>query len=238
MTDKLVNSVKFLVVEDEVLIAEDLKDRLNMLGINDVQLAHSKEETFFKLNHFEIDVVLLDIHLEHSNDGLEIAKRINDSFKIPFLFITSHTDIVTIQKIIELKPFAYLSKPIKNADLTVQVELVKKQVLSERKDFIMIKDGVNWFKVFLNDICCIVADGNYLNIFCGNKKYNTRIQLSSILDELPQPPFIKLNRSTVLNMDKITSFTRKSVFVEDLEFVISRNNSKEIAQVLETYLSR
>ena len=63
MTDKIVNSVKFLVVEDEVLIAEDLKDRLNMLGVNDVQLAHSKEDAFFQLNHFEIDVVLLDIRI-------------------------------------------------------------------------------------------------------------------------------------------------------------------------------
>ena len=116
--------------------------------------------------------------------------------------------------------------------------MVKKQVLSERKDFIMIKDGVNWFKVFLNDICCITADGNYLNVFCGDKKYNSRMQFSIMLDELPQPPFVKLSRSTVLNMDKVTSFTRKSVFIGEVEYVISRNKSKEIANVLEKHLSR
>lgn len=229
--------MKVLIVEDEVLIAEDIKDKLLKLGFINVEMAHSKNEAELKLKLTNPDVVLLDIHLENGNDGLELANWINKFSKTPFIFVTSYTNVEMIKKIVQTKPYAYLSKPIKVADLTAQMELLRAYLIDSQKQFIILKDGLYWVKVFLADINYAVADGNYINIYHAGKRTNVRLALSDLIKQLPNPPFIKLSRSVLINMDKVTGYSKKSVFINDVEFNVPRNHTQHIFGLIENHLT-
>ncbi|MGZ4097575.1 MAG: response regulator, partial [Bacteroidia bacterium] len=79
---------RVLIVDDEVLIAEDLKDILKSFGCREIYLAHSKSDAVRQLELIKPDIALLDIRMEKELDGLELGEHINAMYKIPFIYIT------------------------------------------------------------------------------------------------------------------------------------------------------
>ena len=107
---------KILIVDDEVLIAEYLKDVLYSLDFTAVQLAHDCAEAFLMIARKKPDLILLDIRMNRELEGIEIAKILNDEHQIPFIFITAHSDKEIISKALEMSPLGYLIKPFKKME--------------------------------------------------------------------------------------------------------------------------
>lgn len=105
--------IKILIVEDELIIAQDMIDILEKMGYEVMENAMDAEETFEILSKDTPDLILLDINLSGGRDGIDIAKEINEKYKIPFIFTTSYTDGLTIERAKEVKPLNYLVKPFK-----------------------------------------------------------------------------------------------------------------------------
>jgi DNA-binding LytR/AlgR family response regulator len=215
--------IKVLVVDDEVLIAEDLKDILRSFGLNQVELAHSKSEALVKLASFEPDVALLDIRMEKEFDGLELGEIINARYKIPFIYITAHSDIAMIREIVKTKPAGYITKPFKKSDLFASLNLVAKKDSEPGKSQLMIKDGYKTVLINYSEIEYIESEGNYLNIYYGNRKVVSRQSLDSILDDLDKEIFFKVHRSYIINLRKIIRYSKKDVEIGSLSIPISRN---------------
>src|SRR5450432_1106483 len=111
------SAAKILIVEDEVLIAEHIKDYLLSFGMKEVFLAHNKRLALQAFVHIKPDLVLLDLHLEQPLDGIELAKIIDETVQTPYIFITANADRLIIQEAVGTKAVAYITKPLKKSDL-------------------------------------------------------------------------------------------------------------------------
>lgn len=117
------SQIKTLIIEDEPLIAEDIRDCLNNLDYQPVDVAYTKEQAFRYLEKYDLDIVLLDINLGTKTDGIEIAKVINEKYKIPFIYLTSYSDKATLEMAKVTHPWGYVVKPFQEHDLFTSLEI-------------------------------------------------------------------------------------------------------------------
>jgi CheY-like chemotaxis protein len=119
--------IRVLIVEDEPIIAADLSRNLNRLGYAVPAIASRADEAFLAASAARPDVVLMDINLAGTEDGIEAATKIYSSLDIPVIFLTAHDDIETLQLAQAADPFGYLTKPATPIDLTnsIQVALTR-----------------------------------------------------------------------------------------------------------------
>ena len=116
-------NIKVLIVEDEPLIAEDIS---LILGDIDYEVAGIAYDSTTALDYLAIrhpDIVLLDISIEGDKDGIEIAEIINNKYHIPFVFITSFSDKLTLDRAKHTLPYGYIVKPFKEKDLFSTIEM-------------------------------------------------------------------------------------------------------------------
>lgn len=225
-------TIKILIVDDEVLIAEDIKDMLHEFGCKYTALAHSKKEAVHLLSSFSPNLVLLDIRMEHELEGFELANLINEEYTMPFIFITAHSDVATIKKIITAQPFAYITKPVKKSDLFANISLLAEQLTQKQKQNIHIKDGHKTIVLNPDDILYLESEGNYINIYTLEKRFISRQSMESILSELNPKIFIRSHRSYVVNKLHVTRFSKKEIEINRVKIPVSRNLSEEIESLL------
>lgn len=214
---------KILIVEDEILIAEDLSDLLRSFGISEIDMAHDKPTALNKIETFQPDLILLDIRMESELTGIQIAETINTQYKKPFIFITAHSDMQMLQTILKTIPAGYITKPIKKADLYANVLLVSEKLKLQSPKQIMIKDGPKNVLIDFNDLLYIESEGNYIVIHTTQKKHALRQNMDSIMAQLDNDIFYRVQRSYVVNIKKVSSYSRKDLTINGVVIPISKN---------------
>jgi DNA-binding NarL/FixJ family response regulator len=116
-------STKVLIVEDEPAIAQDISFILDSEGYDVVGIAHSVNKALDMLAIKKPEIALLDIALKGSDNGVDLAHIINKKYKIPFVFLTSFSDKITLEKVKETCPYGYIVKPYKDKDLAPALEV-------------------------------------------------------------------------------------------------------------------
>lgn len=116
-------TAKILVVEDEAIVAEDITYRLRSLGYDVVGSANSGEEALRQARRTGPDLVLMDIMLKGTMDGVEAADEISRKLSLPVVFLTAHGDPATFQRAKSTVPRGYVLKPFSEADLHRNIEL-------------------------------------------------------------------------------------------------------------------
>ncbi len=114
---------KILIVEDEPLIAEDIKECLQSINYNVCGICHNKEQAFEALEECNPDFVILDINLGNNQDGIVIAEHINDKYDIPFIYLTSYSTKSVLEQVRGTHPMGYVVKPFVEADLFSSIEI-------------------------------------------------------------------------------------------------------------------
>ena len=114
---------KVLIVEDEVIIAIDLKSKLERLGYKVLDIVYNSDNLTDKICSLKPDLILLDINIMGSRNGIQMAHIINREFKIPFIYVTSYTDQQTLSEVKETNPIGYVVKPFTIEDIQVELEL-------------------------------------------------------------------------------------------------------------------
>ncbi len=114
---------KILIVEDESIIAWDVKNRLNNLGYGVPSIIASGEEAIKKSEEIHPDLVLIDIKVKGKIDGIEAANQISDRLNIPVIYITAYSDEDTLKRATLKKPFGYISKPFDDVELDTLILL-------------------------------------------------------------------------------------------------------------------
>ena len=117
------NPARILVVEDEGIIAQDIKVMLEKLGYAVPAIAVVGEEAIEQAIELKPDLVLMDIALWGGMDGVTAAGQIRQHLNIPIIFLTAHSDPATLQRAKEAGPYGYLVKPLVERDLRIGVEL-------------------------------------------------------------------------------------------------------------------
>ncbi|MCW1146603.1 LytR/AlgR family response regulator transcription factor [Flavobacterium lacisediminis] len=211
---------KILIVEDQVLIANYIKNLLNDNGLNDVELAFTVEEATEKMNLTKPDIVLLDINLHGKDTGILWAKEFVENSQI--IFITGQTEKETMLKAFEVNPVTYLTKPVKESDLIAAIELAK---IKNKVNYVIVKNGFDEVKVNFEDILFLKSDKNYVDIQLTNKTITIRNTLDNFYKELDADLFCRVHRSYVVNKSKVTQKKSSSIKINEFEMPISRNFS-------------
>lgn len=148
LPNQLISSIKLLVVEDEILVAEDIKDILEEFGYTVVAIADSGEEAIAKTAETRPNLVLMDVRLKGLMDGVQAAETIWRSYQIPVVYLTANSDIGTLQRAKATDPFAYITKPFKEKELQTAVEIALHRHQLEQT----IKDREQWLKTILSSL--------------------------------------------------------------------------------------
>lgn len=121
------NNEKLLIVEDEKIIALDLQRRLERFGYSVVGTAGDGEEAIRQAGELDPDMILMDIMLSGSMNGIEAAKVIKERHGIPIIFLTAFADEPTLERAKEVEPYGYILKPFKERELysTIDIALYK-----------------------------------------------------------------------------------------------------------------
>jgi len=115
-------TARILIVEDEAVIALDLKQRLEALGYVVSAVASSGEAALQDAIRTQPDLVLMDIQLKGELSGIDAAGQISTQLQIPVIYLTAHADEATVQEAKVTNPSGYLLKPLKNHELQVSIE--------------------------------------------------------------------------------------------------------------------
>ena len=114
---------KILTVEDEAIIAIEIKSTLKILGYTVAGHATTAQKAIDLIETDRPDLILLDIHLKGDQNGIELAKVINEKYKIPFVFLTSYSDGMILEEAIKVLPYGYIVKPFTTNDIKSAIEI-------------------------------------------------------------------------------------------------------------------
>ena len=236
------SKVKILIVEDEPLIADDIAFILEDEGYKVIGKAIDTEEAIDLLNTTTPDLVLLDISLDGDDeDGVDLAHIINEQFQIPFIFITSHSDKLTINRVKKTNPYGFIIKPFKAADILSIVSISvykynqnKIETTKNKENSFFIKQGYDLLKIKYKDILYIKAEDNYTDIVLENKKLLASLNLKSIAEKLPSKQFIRIHRSYIINLNKVDRISDRFVYINTDKIPLGRTYSKPLRDYINT----
>ena len=115
-------NTKILVVEDERIVATDIKKRLRILGYPAPATASSGKEAIKKIAECHPDLVLIDIQLKGKMDGITAAQQIHDLFNIPVVYLMDDADEEALRDEKVVEPFCYILKPCEENSLHISIE--------------------------------------------------------------------------------------------------------------------
>ena len=123
-------TARVMIVEDERIVAFNLQQRLLKLGYEVPAVVASGEQALRGIDNEHPDVVLMDIHIEGDIDGIETAKRIGASSQTPVIYLTAHSEELTLDRARATRPYGYLIKPFSERELhaTIQMSLERWRV--------------------------------------------------------------------------------------------------------------
>ncbi|MGD2145656.1 MAG: GAF domain-containing protein [Anaerolineae bacterium] len=117
------SKAKILIVEDESIIALDIKDQMLRHGYEVVGAVGTGEEAIRVAEGTQPDLVLMDVRLGGPIDGLEAARQLHQRFGTPVVYITAFADEETLQRATQTAPFGYITKPVDGRELRLTVEV-------------------------------------------------------------------------------------------------------------------
>jgi PAS domain S-box-containing protein len=155
------NKKRILVVEDESLIAEDIKRTLANLDYEVLDTVSTGIEALEKTRSLAPDLVLMDIMLEGSMTGIQVAEQIHREHKIPIIFLTAYSQDTIIQEAAETEPFGYILKPFEERELHASIEIaiykheMQEKLLENEKKYRDIVENTN-------EAICVIQDGKIM----------------------------------------------------------------------------
>lgn len=114
---------KILIVEDEAIVAMQIEASLKHMGYEVVGVASRGNDAIRIAKDTWPDLILMDIRLEGSMDGIETANAINMYYTIPVIFLTAYSDDTTISRVIKTKSYGFMTKPFNDRELYSNIEL-------------------------------------------------------------------------------------------------------------------
>ena len=124
-----------LIVEDEILIAEELKERLSLLGYSVIAAVGSADEGIAIATSERPDLVLLDIRLKGEKDGIQAAQEIHQKVDVPVVYLTAYSDRLTVDRIKGSEYDGFVLKPFRARELQSTIEIaIQRHAIRRQKE--------------------------------------------------------------------------------------------------------
>lgn len=150
--------VKIIVVEDESIVAEDIKRSLQNMGYSVPAVVASAEEAVKKAEEIRPNLILMDIMLRGEGNGIDAAGRIRIDYNIPVVYLTAYSDDEILERAKLTEPFGFIIKPFENRELRSVIEMA----LYKHRMELQLKESREWLSTVLNSIgdAVITTDSN------------------------------------------------------------------------------
>jgi DNA-binding LytR/AlgR family response regulator len=214
-----------MIVEDDFVIAHELKLTLEKLGYQTHPVLHQAEDLLEALDEFPTDLVLLDIDLAGDLDGVDIAPKLKTEYQIPFVYLTAKVDTATLSRAALTEPDGYLVKPFREDELKAMLEIVlykshkkpkpktENDPQSTKNQTIFVKNKNRLEKLNLNEVLWIEARDIYCILHTAQGQFVLSHTLKALENSLPSQQFIRIHRSYVVAIDKINAFEDNNVLI-------------------------
>ncbi|WP_347925674.1 LytTR family DNA-binding domain-containing protein [Pontimicrobium sp. SW4] len=233
-------NISCLIVDDEAIAREVIATHLSKIA-NIVVIASCSNamEAFNAIRNHKIDLVFLDINMPEIS-GISFAKSINKEIKI--IFTTAYRDYAV--EGFELQAVDYLLKPVSFERLLKAINTYfdvysrsKKQIETEAEnnDFMFVRSDRQMIKIDFNEIIYIESYSDYIKIHLANETIVTRETISAIEVKLPKDKFIRIHRSFIVALHKISSFTNEQIVIENTSLTISRSYKSDVLELLKKF---
>ena len=210
---------KIMVVDDEVVIALRLQQRLTTMGFDITGVAHSGEEAVEKARRLRPDLILMDIMIPGKLDGIAAAKIVKDELGIPVVFLTAFSEDNIIDRAKQAEPYGYILKPFQDREIKAAVEIA----LYKNKMEKALRESDKKFKDFLNNL----GDAAYEADAFGNITYTnkaaealTGLPLNKIIGNPFLPLFTEKSKKIAVDVHQ------RTLNGESPEFELTFNNGK------------
>lgn len=135
-------SIRILIVEDEPIISDDIESTLTTNDYDIAGKAYSSTMALDMLINRSPDLVLLDIAIKGDKDGIDVAAIIREKYHIPFIYLTSFSDKITLERAKPTMPYGYIVKPFKDRDIITSIELAMFRFAMENNTSVLDKTVV------------------------------------------------------------------------------------------------
>lgn len=221
--------IKCLIVDDEPMARKGLEEYVNDVPFleHTGSCANALTATEFLQNN-RVDLMLLDIHMPYVT-GIEFIKSLEHPPLV--IFTTAHPDYAL--ESYSLDVLDYLVKPIvfdrfqKAVQKALDYQLLRAS--SEASpEFFFIKCDHVFEKVYFNDVLYVEAMQNYCILHTPARKLIAYITLTGLEEKLPKTNFLKVHKSFIVNLDKITALDGNDLFINKAQIPVSRNLKEEV----------
>lgn len=227
-----------IIVEDEKLASELLEDYIKDTPF--LCLKHTCSDALKALEILQkehIDVIFLDINLPKLK-GLDFIKTLKKAPQI--IITTAHREFALDGY--ELNVVDYLLKPISFNRFLMAVNKLRTTGIFEsantlipqaERAYIFINNNKKKIKIYTDEILYIESKKKYISIVTSENTYQTKFQLSEIEEQIPQNKFLRVHRSFIVALDKVTAFSSTDVEINSLQIPIGRSYKEMILSILE-----
>lgn len=229
--------MKCLIADDEPVARAGLERFVNDTPYLSLQaICSNGVEVLDALQNQKIDLMFLDIHMPKLS-GINLLKSLSQP---PLTIITTAYQNYAIEGY-ELAVTDYLIKPFSFERFLAAASKAKRQFellhnerasASEPKTFFFVKADKNYVKIQFKDILWVSALQNYSVIYTTEQKHIVYLPLKSIENELPNNEFLKVNRSAIVNVEKITGLNAAEVLLQGSPIAIGRSFRDHVMDVL------
>lgn len=246
----MVQPIKILIVEDEMVIAANISLQLTTLGYEVLGVLPRGEEALLHIKQEQPDIVLLDIQLKGKLDGIETAQIMQHDYDIPIIYLTANADDANFNRAKATNPYAFISKPFKKLDLQRAIELTVNQINCNKEsgshatmantesfilsDCIFVRHHEKMVKVDIKDILYIEAERNYCRIHSKDKEYLLVMTLKDMDEKLPDRHFIRVHRSFIVNISQIDEIATSHIVIARKAIPVSKALKEELLNRLQT----
>ena len=235
-------SLKVLIIEDELDLAENIAEYLIQHGYDVVGIIPSAEDVPEFIETNEVDLFLVDIMLKGNVKGIEIATTLRQKFpKCGILFTTALSGKVVLDKISSTLYDGYLLKPFSLKSLESTLYLISKKLEKpdsiekpgQKRNLLPIRDKGKIILLDEDDIYYVKAEGIYLKVFTENKSFLIRELLKTFLPKLNEEKFLRIHKSYVVNLKRVKDLTSKECTILNQQLPIRRGFYKEFLLILQ-----
>jgi DNA-binding LytR/AlgR family response regulator len=223
-----------LIVEDEVLIANQLKNYLVQAGHTCCGHATSYEEAVDILASEDPDLVLLDIRLYGERTGIDLAHYINTNSSIPFIYLTSHFEKSTLEDAKATRPAGFLTKPYQAETLitTIEICLFNFRHPADKSERIEISEGKKTHLFYPEEILFMESEHVYTRIVLDDRSVLIRKGLNEIGELLINKLFIRVHKSFIVNLAHIRQVSATTILVKDIKIPIGKTFKSDVHNII------
>ncbi|MBX2896890.1 MAG: response regulator [Cyclobacteriaceae bacterium] len=237
--------INILTIEDDLLIAEDLKQKLIQLGYGVLGNATTCQETIDFIRTQTPDLIIADIMIEGDKDGIETVSEIYKQLLCPVIYLTANSESATVKRALATHPAAFLIKPFKMSEFAINIDLAIRNfkarfpqipTATSKSDSIFVPDKYLYHRVYKSDILFVEADGSYIKIITSERKYQITTNLKGFEAQFDHPAFYRVSRKHLVNLDRVSRINGNMLYIRDNKTEHSITISKfERAEILSRF---